>query len=64
MTERVEVCRDVQTEHLLCSQSLNVGRVNHILRVHGDRVAHTSAALPMFDEAMQRAMSRLFPGIG
>eukprot|EP00975_Prorocentrum_lima_P019565 4118930-Prorocentrum_lima.AAC.1 len=34
MTERVEVCRDVQTEHLLCSQSLNVGRVNHILRVH------------------------------
>eukprot|EP00975_Prorocentrum_lima_P041703 8760450-Prorocentrum_lima.AAC.1 len=27
-------------------------------------MAHTSAALPMFDGAMQRAMSRLFPGIG
>ncbi len=39
MHERTAICADVQTEHVLCRQSLGIGRVNHVLRVHGHELA-------------------------
>jgi len=35
MHERVQLCQNPQTEFVLARDSLGVGRVNHILRVHG-----------------------------
>jgi hypothetical protein len=63
MLERVAVCQDVQTEHVLNRQSLGVGRVNHIWRVHGDELARRGDTLDAFDSATQEAMNRLFPGL-
>lgn len=63
MHERVAVCNDVQTEHVLCRQSLGVGRVNHILRVHGHELLERGS-LTGFDDATRTVMDRLFPGLG
>jgi hypothetical protein len=63
MQERVAVCGDTQTEHVLNRQSLGVGRVNHILRVHGHELAREGGALEAFDELTRDAMDRLFPGL-
>ena len=47
--EKVAVCQDVQTEHVLARQSLGVCRVNHILRVHGEELMSQGASLHAFD---------------
>ncbi len=60
--ERIAVCSDVQTEHVLSRQSLGVSRVNHILRVHG-HLLHERDSLKGFDEATRCAMDRLFAGL-
>ena len=57
------MCCDTQTEHVLNSQSLGIGRVNHILRVHGHRLARDSAELQAFDGAARSTADRLFPGL-
>ena len=46
MHERVQLCQDKQTEFALLRESLEVSRINHILRVH--------------DEFGQRSLDRLF----
>ena len=48
--EKVAICGDVQTEHVISRQSLGVGRVNHILRVHGHALAAVPGALGGFEE--------------
>lgn len=63
MHERVAVANDVQTEHMLDRECLGVGRVNHILRVHGDVLRREGGSLASFDEATRREMDRLFPGL-
>ena len=61
MQERVAVVQDVQTEHMLNHESLGVGRVNHILRVHGHRMAQENGALAAFDTCTKAEMDRLCP---
>jgi hypothetical protein len=63
MQSRVAICQDVQTEHVLNRQSLGIGRVNHILRVHGDELRRHGRALSDFDHITHEAMDRLFPGL-
>ena len=63
MQERVAICQDAQTEHVLNRESLGVGRVNHILRVHGDALVEAGDALAAFDASTKAEMSRLFPGL-
>ena len=63
MQERVAIAQDVQTQHILNRESLGVGRVNHILRVHGDTLARQSTKLGDFDSTINREMDRLFPGL-
>ena len=63
MHEKVAICADVQTEHVLCRQSLRVGRVNHILRVQGHDLALEHAPLDAFDSLAKETMDRLFPGL-
>ena len=38
MHERVQLCRDPQTEFALLRESLGVSRINHILRVRGHAI--------------------------
>ena len=61
--EKVAVCADVQTEHVLNRQSLGIGRVNHILRVHGHSLVGEGGNLGIFDQCTREAMDRLFPGL-
>eukprot|EP00973_Karenia_brevis_P026203 3614158-Karenia_brevis.AAC.1 len=63
MHARTAVCNDVQTEHVLNRQSLGIGRVNHILRVHGHELWQDGSALDGFDRATEDSMNRLFPGL-
>ena len=63
MQEKFAVCEDVQTEHVLNRQSLGVGRVNHILRVHGHDLANQEGPLEAFDTLTRETMDRLFPGL-
>ena len=63
MQARVALCQDVQTEHVLNRQSLGVGRVNHILRVHGDQLLRAEGSFVDFDQSSREAMERLFPGL-
>ena len=63
MQERVAITHDAQTEHVLNRESLGVGRVNHILRVHGDQLARAGSGLDGFDAATRAEMDRLFPGL-
>ena len=44
MHERVQLCQNPQTEFVLARDSLGVGRVNHILRVHGHSLAEQDGA--------------------
>jgi hypothetical protein len=63
MHERVQVCADPQTELVLAGDSLGVSRVNHIMRVHGARLAESGEALNAFDTLGKDALDRLFPGL-
>ena len=62
MHDRIGMCQDTQSEHVLMSQSLGVGRVNHILRVHGARLCGKDS-LKQFDEVTTSAADRLFFGL-
>jgi hypothetical protein len=64
MQSRVALCHDVQTEHVLNRQSLGIGRVNHILRVHGDQPLRAGGALSEFGRVTRAEKDRLFPGLG
>ena len=61
--ERTAVCQDVQTEQVMCRLSLGVGRVNHILRVHGATASTTTAEAELSDGVTDEALQRLFPGV-
>ena len=63
MQTKVAICQDVQTEHVLNRDSLGIGRVNHILRVHGDMMLRHDTTLGGFDDARGEALDRLFPGL-
>jgi hypothetical protein len=63
MQSRVAICQDVLTEHILNRQSLGIGRINHILRVHGDELLRQGRSAEGFDHIMREAMDRLFPGL-
>ena len=63
MHERVQVCANPQTELVLAGDSLGVSRVNHILRVHGARLAENGEALNAFDTLGKDALDRLLPGL-
>ena len=62
MHERVQHCQDPQTELALLRGSLEVSRINHILRVHGHTILEEQSAAAVFDEIGQRSLERLFPG--
>ena len=63
MQERIAITEDAQTEHVLNRDCLGVGRVNHLLRVHGDKLLRTGGSLDAFDAAAAAEMDRLFPGL-
>ena len=63
MRERVTVAHDVQTEHVLNRECPGIGRVNHILRVHGDQLFRSGDALAAFDAGAAKELNRLFPGL-
>ena len=63
MHERVAVIQDVQTENVLSRDCLGTGRVNHILRVHGEELCRDGEALGAFDQARAEELDRLFPGL-
>ncbi len=63
MQERIAITQDVQTEHVLNRDCLGVGRVNHILRVHGDQLLRAGDSLSAFDAAARAELDRLFPGL-
>ena len=63
MTERIAVCGDAQTEHVMYKQSLGVCRLNHILRVHGHALVTAKDALDPFTQVARGAQARLFPGL-
>ena len=44
-------------------ESLEVSRINHILRVHGHTILQEQRAAEIFDEVGQRSLERLFPGV-
>ena len=54
MHERVQLCQDPQTEFALLRESLGVGRINHILRVHATRSCTRNE--------LQKSTKKLFPG--
>ena len=62
MHDKLRVCQDPQTEFVLAGQCLGVGKVNHILRVHGCRAA-SSRAVEKFDEIGRTTLERLVPGL-
>ena len=62
MQERVALAHNTQTEHVFNKGCLGVGRVNHILRVHGSTLKEGDS-LKAMDEAARRTQDRLFPGI-
>ena len=63
MHERVQLCQDAQTEVVLARQSLGVGRVCHILRVHGLGLGRANDTALTFDSVGRASLERLFPGI-
>jgi hypothetical protein len=63
MHERVQLCQDPQTESVLARESLGVGRVNHILRVHGHTLVEQGGAAGAFDDVGRTTLERLFPGV-
>ena len=63
MHERVAIASDPQTERVLDRECLGVGRVNHILRAHGDQLLRGGETLDRFDAATRQEMDRLFPGL-
>jgi hypothetical protein len=63
MHERVRLCQDPQSEFVLARESLGVGRVNHILRVHGHHLADSGGATAAFDDVGRATLERLFPGL-
>ena len=63
MHERVKLCHDPQTEFVLARDSLGVGRVNHILRVHGHSLLEQSDAAARFDAVGRATLERLFHGV-
>ena len=51
MADRIGVCSDAQTEHVMFKQSLGVCRLNLILRVHGGALDQQGNTLLPFREA-------------
>ena len=63
MHASIQFSADPQTESVLARQSLGVSKVNHILRVHGDRLAADTTTLDTFDQIGKDSLDRLFPWI-
>jgi len=63
MHERIQICQDPLIEFILLRESLGVGRVNHILRVHGYELAERGGAAAVYDGVGRASMERLFPGL-
>ena len=63
MHERVKVCQDPQTDFVLMRECLGVGRVNHILRVHGNQLADQGGVTATFDEVGRASLERVLPGM-
>ena len=63
MHAKAAVCGDTQVEHVLARQSLGIGRVNHILRVHGAELAGLEGCLEPFDRSAAAAQARSFLGV-
>ena len=53
MRERVQLCQDPQTEFALQRESLDVSRINHILRVHGPTILQEKRVAEIHDEVGQ-----------
>jgi hypothetical protein len=63
MHERVQLCQDPQAEFILARESLGLGRVNHILRVHGHSLVERDGAAAAFDAVGRTSLERLFQGM-
>ena len=63
MHSKIVICQDVQTENVLSKQSLGIGRINHILRVHGHALLGNPEQIRGFDDIAKTTLDRLFPGL-
>ena len=61
MHERVQLCQHHEKDVALLREGLGVGRINHILRVHGHDILQEKRAAEIYDEVGQRSLERLFP---
>ena len=53
------LCQDPQTEFALLRQSMGVGRINHVLRVHGLAILQEQRAAEIHGGVGQRSLERL-----
>ena len=63
MQRKLQICNDVQTEHVLSRQCLGINKVNHILRVHGAALWRDGEILEQFDQQQRETLDRMFPGL-
>ena len=63
MHERIQLCSAPQSEFVLARRNLGVCRVNHILRVHGHRLAAQRDGAEAFNKLGKDALDRIFPGL-
>ena len=63
MQQKLQICSDVQTEHVLSRQCLGINKVNHIMRVHGAALWRDGDVLKQFDQHQRVALDRMFPGL-
>ena len=64
MQQKVQICNDIQTEHVMLRQCLGINKVNHILRVHGQSLWQEKSTLALIDDVQRSSLDRMFPGIG
>ena len=59
MHERVRLCQDPRIAFALTRESLEVNRVNHILRLHGHTILDEESAAKTFDDIGMGSLERL-----
>ena len=62
MHELVQLCQDPQTEFAFFRESVEVSRINHILRVFGHTIQQEQRVAEIYDEVGQQSLERAFPG--
>ena len=63
MHSKIQICEDTQIEHVLSKLCLGTNKVNHILRVHVQRLWEKGTTIRQFDECLRGTLDRLFPSL-